>query len=134
MIFQPMSQKYGLTFSSTGCLCFWKISSRIKGQKYRIKRNKEKKEGYSLDRNKMTEWIWPKSVNMIKKLTTTNINMVNMTKNIINITTTTNINKWYDQKSYFTFIKAPKNLQISPIQIHFFIFLLANVLEPFFSL
>ena len=51
-------------------------------------------EGYSLDRIKMTKWIWPKSVNMTEKLTRTNINMVNMTKNIINITTTTNINGW----------------------------------------
>ena len=34
-------------------------------------------EGYSLDRIKMTEWIWPKSVNM--------------TENFINITTTPNI-------------------------------------------
>ena len=33
-----------------------------------------------------------KSVNMTEKLTTTNVNMVNLTENIINITTTTNIN------------------------------------------
>ena len=51
-------------------------------------------EGYSLDQIKMTEWIWPKLVNMTKKFTTTNINMVNMTKNIINIDTTKNINGW----------------------------------------
>ena len=54
----------------------------------------KKIEGYSLDQIKMTEWIWPKLVSMTEKLTTTNINMVNMTKNIINITTTTNINRW----------------------------------------
>ena len=33
-------------------------------------------------------------VTMTKKLTTTNINMVKMTENIINITTTMNINGW----------------------------------------
>ena len=48
-------------------------------------------EGYLLDRIKMTESRWPKSVNMTEKLTTTYINMVNMTENIINITTTMNI-------------------------------------------
>ena len=36
-------------------------------------------EGYSLDRIKMTEWIWPKLVNMTEKLTTMNVNMVNLT-------------------------------------------------------
>ena len=46
-------------------------------------------EGYSLDWIKMTEWIWPKLVNMTENLTTTNINMVNLTENILNITTTT---------------------------------------------
>ena len=39
----------------------------------------------------MTEWIWLKTVNMTKKVTTMNVNMVNMTKNIINITTKTNV-------------------------------------------
>ena len=52
------------------------------------------KQGYSIDRIKMTEWICPKLVNMTEKLTTTNVNMVNLTENIINITTTTNINGW----------------------------------------
>ena len=42
-------------------------------------------EGYSLDRIKMTE-----NSKHDKKLTTTNINMVNLTKIIINITTMTN--------------------------------------------
>ena len=33
-------------------------------------------EGHSLDRIKMTEWKWLKSVNMTEKLTTTNVDMV----------------------------------------------------------
>ena len=64
--------------------------------KWRV--NLEIKEGYSLDRIKMNEWIWAKLVKMTEKLTTTNIYMVNMTKNIIKITTTKNINGWIWQK------------------------------------
>ena len=37
-------------------------------------------EEYSLARIKMTEWIWPKFLNMIKEFTPANINMVNMTE------------------------------------------------------
>ena len=37
-------------------------------------------EDYSLDRIKMTKWIWPKFVNMTGKFASTNINMMNMTK------------------------------------------------------
>ena len=36
--------------------------------------NKYLYEGYSLDWIKMAEWIWPKLVNMTKKLTTMNVN------------------------------------------------------------
>ena len=32
-------------------------------------------EGYSLNRNKMTKWIWPKLVNMTEKLTMTSVNL-----------------------------------------------------------
>ena len=42
----------------------------------------------------LTEWIWLKLVNMTEKLTITNVNMVNMTENVITITTTTNVNGW----------------------------------------
>ena len=41
------------------------------------------REEYSLDQFILTEWIWPKFVNMTKKLTMTNINMVNMTEKYI---------------------------------------------------
>ena len=51
----------------------------IKSEKYT---NCYQKEGYSLDQIKMTEWIWLKSVNMTKKLTKTNVNMVNLVENI----------------------------------------------------
>ena len=40
----------------------------------------------------LTESRWPKSVNMAQKLTTTSVNMVNMTKNIINI-----VLIWFEQ-------------------------------------
>ena len=51
-------------------------------------------EGYSLDQIKMTEWIWPKTVNMMEKLTTTNTIMVSLTEIIINITTMMNLSVW----------------------------------------
>ena len=56
-----------------------------------LPKNWENSQDYSLDRIKMTEWIWPKLVNMTKKLTK-NVNFLNMTENIINITATTNNN------------------------------------------
>ena len=49
----------------------------------------------------LTESRWPKLVNMTKKLTMTNVNMVNLTENIINITTTTNVNGWIWPKLIF---------------------------------
>ena len=53
---------------------------RIQSNFFYFQRKTKIEEGYSLDWSKMTEWIWPKLVNMIKKLTTTNVNFLNMTK------------------------------------------------------
>ena len=36
-------------------------------------------KNYSLDRTKMTKWIWPKLVNMTEKLTTTNNSLTSLT-------------------------------------------------------
>ena len=61
--------------------------------------------GYSLDWIKITKWIWPKTVNMTKKLTRTNINIVNLTKIIINTTTMMNPSVWIWPK-----VKILKNI------------------------
>ena len=37
-------------------------------------------EGKSFDQYNMTEWMWPKNLNMTKKITPTNINLLNMTE------------------------------------------------------
>ena len=52
-----------------------------------LKRRKEKriknKKGNLHDLIKMTEWMWPKFLNMTKKFTAMNFNMVNMTEKYI---------------------------------------------------